>query len=101
MSGADFVSVGGDGVDLTSIKVGGDAYNAGDSFDEVEIQILKFDGTSDATYLWIDIEGDYAAGWYDGDFEPIEEGMVFLDPAKGLWIQGLDGVNVQIPALTL
>ena len=100
MTGADFVSVGKENVDLTSIKVGGDAYTAGDSFDEVEIQILKYDGSTDATYMWLDSTGDFDPGWYD-DYELVEEGSVSLPAGQGFWIPGLDGLELRFPALTL
>lgn len=101
MTGPCFLDVGSDAVDITSITVGGDAYEAGASGDTVYINILADDGSGLGNYSWMDYEGDFEPGWYDVDegLEPIAEGDVVLEPGAGVWVQGDDGFDLQIPAL--
>ena len=103
MSGPNFLDVGKSNVDLTSFTVGGEAYEAGGCADTVFVQILNFDGTPAGTYDWLDLEGDFEPGWYDydNDLAQILEGDVVLSAGEGMWVQGDDGFDLQVPALIL
>ena len=102
MTGSSFVSVNANGakIDLTEIKVAG--YEA-ECMDVVYIQTLDYLGNSIDTYYWQDDNGggDFEPGWYNGDYEPIEEGTVFIQPGEGLWVAGDDGLTLEFPAISL
>ena len=88
-------------IDLTTISVGGDAYVEGECGGVVFIQVLKYNGSADATYEWRDITGDFDPGWYNDQDEMVDPETVYFDPAQGLWVQGEDGYDLQFPALIL
>ena len=87
-------------VDLTNVLV--DGYEA-ECMDVVYIQTLDYLGNSIDTYYWQDDNGggDFEPGWYNGDYEPIEEGTVFIQPGEGLWVAGDDGLTLEFPAISL
>ena len=102
VTGPNFISVGKDKIDLTSFGVGGESYAPGESAADVVIQVLKYNGSTEASYSWIDLTGDFEPGWYDSDsYDPIAEGDVLLPAGQGMWIQGDDGFDLQVQALVL
>ena len=102
MTGPDFKAISASGkIDLTSISVGGEAYMEGECGGVVYIQVLKYNGSTESTYEWRDITGDFDPGWYNDLDEMIDPETVYFDPAQGLWVQGEDGYDLQFPALIL
>ena len=87
-------------VDLTNILVGG---YEGENMEVVVIQTLDNLGNAIDTYNWMDDNGggDFEPGWYNGDYEPIEEGTVLVQPGEGLWVAGDDGLSLEFPATVL
>jgi hypothetical protein len=87
-------------VDLTDILVGG---YEGENMEVVVIQTLDNLGNAIDTYNWMDDNGggDFEPGWYNGDYEPIEEGTVLVQPGEGLWVAGDDGLTLEFPATVL
>ena len=87
-------------VDLTNILV--DGYE-GENMEVVVIQTLDYLGNAVDTYCWMDDNGggDFEPGWYNGDYEPIEENSVFIQPGDGLWVAGDDGLTLEFPAISL
>ena len=87
-------------VDITDVLVTG---YTGESMEDVVVQTLDYVGNAVASYIWLDDDGagDFDPGWYDEDYEAIESGTVYIEPAKGLWVAGADGLNLVFPATTL
>ena len=87
-------------VDLTDVLVTG---YTGESMEDVVVQTLDSFGNAVATYSWIDDNGggDFDPGWYDEGYEAIQEDTVFFQPGDGLWVAGLDGLNLVFPATAL
>jgi hypothetical protein len=84
IAGAAFVSIAGDGVDLTDITVTGyDSENGCEG--EVNVQSLDANGKGGMTYFYYDIPGEFK-GWFDGNEQPVELGDVILAPGEGLWV---------------
>ena len=95
MTGPSFVSVGATEakIDLTEIKVAG---YEGENMEVVVIQTLDYLGNAVDTYSWMDDDGagDFDPGWYNGDYEAIEPGTVFIDAGTALWTAGDDGLSL-------
>ena len=87
--GAPFAPVS-DTMNLQDLKVTG--YDASEGFSGAfEIQLLDTIGRTSASYTWFDIPKDETDpdsvafyGWYDGDFNLVED--VTVSPADGLWV---------------
>ena len=86
MTGATFLPVAGNGVDIQSIFPTGDNIDAGD----VNIQTLDAFGRTENMYTYYG-EGEFddgaAAGWYTDDGLAI----VSFAPGQGLWVAAPDG----------
>jgi len=67
---------------------------------EFRLRLLNSDGSTAATYYWVD-NGEVAAGWYANNIgsKAIEGGAasVSLVPGKGMWCSG-KGYTLNIPA---
>ena len=85
------IGVAQNGVDLTQINVTG--YDEGACIDMVYVQLLDSAGISGPQYQYIDLDGEFEAGWYDDSFEPIAAGDVILPVGQGLWTTGADGIS--------
>lgn len=95
MTGPSFINVGDSTtMDLTSITVGGPAYEAGASEGDVTVQLLNHDGTLKGAYTWLDLEGDFEPGWYDDDYEAIAVGDVVFKAGDSAWVQGANGLSL-------
>ena len=85
-----FQDIGGNGTaDLTKIVPSGyDEF----STDQVYIDTLKSDGTTDESYQWIHTARKH--GWYadGGDGDLVEEDDVTFDPGAGVSVTGEDGL---------
>ena len=85
-AGAQFVAVGGEGMDLTDIVPTGynkDSYEGG----TIYIQSLDFKGKSvpGSSYYWYD--DDEGTGWFDGSDEAVLKGQVTFAPGDAVWIR--------------
>lgn len=83
-------------VDLTDVLVSG--YEAGTVFGDIYVQILDNAGVTGPIYCYNDLEGEFDAGWYTEDAEPIAPGEVTLEAGLGLWVTAMDGVTLTFPA---
>lgn len=100
IAGAAFVSIAGDGVDLTDITVTGyDSENGCEG--EVNVQSLDANGKGGMTYFYYDIPGEFM-GWFDGNEQPVEPGDVTIAPAEGLWVASpTTSFNLVLPGVSL
>lgn len=88
--------------DLTKISVSG--YDAEEGTEgDVIVQILSAYGKTTASYYWYDVndDGDIVRGWFDGNDEMVEAGSVIFQPGDGLWVSGLNGLNLNVLAPSL
>lgn len=99
--GAAFVPVSGKTIDLIDLKVVG--YDD-ETWGDVQVQTLTGSGGTDKTYLWYDGndgETDWY-GWYDDEtFEPLERGVVVVEPGAGLWSVSSEEFNFVWPKVTI
>ena len=80
-------------VDLTTIVPGGD-YASGD----INVQTLTATGATDQMYSFVK---DRKGNWYwknDDTGDKIAEGDVYFPAGAGLWVAGVEGATITIPA---
>ena len=54
------------------------------------------------SYFWYDIEEEDLYGWLDGKDDPIEEGIIMLEPGAGVWVKApTANYSLVFPGVTL
>lgn len=86
-------------IDINDISVTGyDEVAEGECF----IQTLDSLGRAGESYFWYDIEEEDLYGWLDGKDDPIEEGIIMLEPGAGVWVKApTANYSLVFPGVTL
>lgn len=77
--------------DLTEIIPVGYDKEAG-TIGEIFVDILTPGGTTEVQYEWVELEGEFDAGWYC-DYVPVEKGDCVIEAGNGLWMTAVEGYN--------
>ena len=105
MKASPFVTIGSTGVYLSDLKVSGEPIGeAGGCWGDVSIAMLTgagfnqkvavSGGTMNRTYYWYEEDGEYEAGWYDDNEDPLKDDAsplgnadeILFDQGEALWI---------------
>ena len=85
-------------VDITKIDV--DGYDEATEAD-VKMQVLDNFGRGGMTYAYYDVPGELT-GWLDSFDEPVEEGVVMIQPGEGMWTSAPSATySVTLPGVEL
>lgn len=91
--------------DLTKCIITGYATGTEIKSGEVKVQTLNEYGQDLATYIWYDYtnkRGEHIVGWYTQQNQPLQEGVVPLDPGVGIWAScTADGFNFVWPGVEI
>ena len=87
-------------VDLNAIEVAG--YDSEEGTEaEVTVQTLDAYGKGGITYFFYDVPGELY-GWLDGSDEPLEDGVMMVQPGEGLWVSAPNSsFQLEIPGVNL
>ena len=124
MKAAPFVTIGATGVYLSDLKVTGEPIGEeGGCWGEVSIAMLTGSGANqkvdigggskmNRTYFWYEEDGEYEAGWYDDNEDPLKDDAsplgnadeIFFESGEAIWVNvnsSYAGCTLNFPAVSI